>query len=157
MIVPDDVLNEMMGLLERTKTGKESNLTCGVYIGQASPHWFFVVHQPVYKIGCTNSFTRREKVLKYADRILPKNIFTIKTKYQFCVEGLLHRIFNDSRASDYMRSEREWFYLTEDDIRWLKSIKSLNDQAFDRGFVRMMYNLQKAGYNQAKIKPWLRL
>lgn len=73
----------------------------------------------LYKIGCSNRPNTRVKTVETSVPFDVELIHVIATNRKYSAESLLHRFFRESRLGG------EWFVLKDNDISFLKSIKSV--------------------------------
>jgi len=152
--VPEEIKIKMMEILEQSKT-KRSRLGSGVYIGQATPKKFFIPKQPVYKIGHTGNLDTRKDALKL--KINVRSIYFIEMGFlPVLAEGLLHGIFSSERARDYIPFEREWFYLSDQNLDWLHSFDALDYEILNRAAWNLAKSFEDSKYKKTDMKLWFR-
>lgn len=159
--MPQDVIERTRVLLENSRSSHDPVIRYqkgfGVYVGRATPKRFFVPRQPVYKIGQTTNFEKRLSQLATVYKVKDVNTHFIEVALNSAVEGILHNIFADVHATDYVSCEREWFYLSNNDVRWLHSFEAINSKILFEGIQELVNDLLVCGYTKTVIKKWFRL
>lgn len=157
----EQIIKQVKAVFEQCESESDPDLQqrtgWGVYIGQSIPKRFFIPKQPVYKIGQTTNIEKRKPQLKTVHKIESKDLHFVEVLCTSMIEGALHNIFRGVQATDYRRFEREWFYLSQDDIDWWGEFRAINSRLFVRNLEKLLEEFVSYGYTRTNINTWFRI